>query len=29
MPVYKRKRKVNPNDPQTHIDFVDETGDAF
>jgi len=29
MPVYKRRRKVNPNDPQTHVDFVDETEDAF
>ena len=29
MPVYKRRRKVNPNDPQTHVDFVDETGDTF
>ena len=29
LPVYKRRRKVNPNDPQVHIDFVDETGDAF
>ena len=29
MPVYKRRRKANPNDPQTHVDFVDETGDAF
>ena len=29
MPVYKRRRKVNPNDPEVHIDFVDETGDAF
>ena len=29
MPVYKRRRKVNPNDPQAHVDFVDETGDAF
>ena len=29
MPVYKRRRKVNPNDPQVHVDFVDETGDAF
>ena len=29
MSVYKRRRKVNPNDPQTHVDFVDETGDAF
>lgn len=29
MPVYKRRRKVNPNDANVHIDFVDETGDAF
>ncbi|MEG1860657.1 MAG: adenosylcobalamin-dependent ribonucleoside-diphosphate reductase [Bacteroidaceae bacterium] len=29
LPVYKRRRKVNPNDPDVHIDFVDETGDAF
>ena len=29
MPVYKRRRKVNPNDPEVHVDFVDETGDAF
>lgn len=29
MPVYKRRRKVNPNDPAVHVDFVDETGDAF
>jgi len=29
MPVYKRRRKVNPNDEEVHIDFVDETGDAF
>ena len=29
MPVYKRRRKVNPNDPEAHIDYVDETGDAF
>ena len=29
MPVYKRRRKVNPNDPNVHVDFVDETGDAF
>ena len=28
-PVYKRRRKVNPNDPKVHVDFVDETGDAF
>lgn len=29
LPVYKRRRKVNPNDADIHIDFVDETGDAF
>ena len=29
MPVYKRRRKVNPNDPEVHVDFMDETGDAF
>ena len=29
LPVYKRRRKVNPNDPDCHIDYVDETGDCF
>ena len=29
LPVYKRRRKVNPNDTNVHVDFVDETGDAF
>lgn len=29
MPVYKRRRKVNPNDPAAHIDFTDESGDSF
>lgn len=29
MPVYKRRRKVNPNDPEVHVDFTDENGDAF
>ncbi|WP_425303980.1 adenosylcobalamin-dependent ribonucleoside-diphosphate reductase [Bacteroides propionicifaciens] len=29
LPVYKRRRKVNPNDVNVRIDFVDETGDAF
>ncbi len=29
LPVYKRRRKVNPNDADTRVDFVDETGDAF
>ena len=29
LPVYKRRRKVNPNDPEVRVDFVDESGDAF
>ena len=29
LPVYKRRRKVNPNDTEARVDFVDETGDAF
>ncbi|MCH4147742.1 MAG: adenosylcobalamin-dependent ribonucleoside-diphosphate reductase [Prevotella sp.] len=29
MPVYKRRRKVNPNDSDVHVDFVDEVGDSF
>ena len=29
MPVYKRRRKVNPNDENVRVDFIDETGDAF
>lgn len=29
MPVYKRRRKVNPSDTDVHIDFVDEVGDSF
>lgn len=29
MPVYKRRRKVNPNEPDVHVDFVDEVGDSF
>jgi len=29
MPVYKRRRKVNPNDPEVHVDFIDDVGDAF
>ena len=29
LPVYKRRRKVNPNDPEVRVDFVDETGDSF
>ena len=29
MPVYKRRRKVNPSDVNVRVDFVDESGDAF
>ncbi len=29
MPVYKRRRKVNPNDTEAHVDYVDEVGDSF
>lgn len=29
LPVYKRRRKVNPNDEAVHVDFVDEVGDSF
>ena len=29
MPVYKRRRKVNPNDVDVKISFVDELGDAW
>lgn len=29
MPVYKRRRKVNPGDVDVHVDFVDEVGDSF
>ena len=29
LPVYKRRRKVNPNEPDVHVDFVDEVGDSF
>lgn len=29
MPVYKRRRKVNPNDEAVHVDYVDEVGDSF
>lgn len=29
LPVYKRRRKVNPNDPESQIDLIDESGDAF
>lgn len=29
MPVYTRRRKVNPNDKNVQIDFVDENGDSW
>ena len=29
LPVYKRRRKVNTNDKEVRVDFVDESGDAF
>ncbi|MCF8716187.1 adenosylcobalamin-dependent ribonucleoside-diphosphate reductase [Joostella atrarenae] len=29
LPVYKRRRKVNPNDKNVRVDFTDELGDAW
>ncbi len=29
MPVYKRRKKVNPNDKNVKVDFVDEVGDSW
>ena len=29
MPVYKRRRKVNPGDENVRVDFVDDVGDSF
>ncbi|MDE5882078.1 MAG: adenosylcobalamin-dependent ribonucleoside-diphosphate reductase [Muribaculaceae bacterium] len=29
MPVYKRRRKVNPNDENVRVDYVDDVGDSF
>ena len=29
MPVYMRRRKVNPGDEAAHVDYVDEVGDSF
>jgi len=29
MPVYKRRRKVNPNDKNVRVDFIDELGDSW
>ncbi len=28
-PVYKRRRKINPSDVDTHVDYEDETGEKF
>ena len=28
-PVYKRRRKINPSDQDTHVDYMDETGEKF
>ena len=29
MPVYKRRRKVNPNDKDSRVDFIDDMGDSW
>ncbi len=29
LPVYKRRRKVNPNDKEAQVSFVDEVGDSW
>lgn len=29
MPVYRRRRKVNPNDNNVRVDFIDEVGDTW
>ena len=29
MPVYKRRRKINANDVEARVDYVDESGDKF
>lgn len=29
LPIYKRRRKVNPNDQDVRVDFIDEVGDSF
>src|SRR5699024_2796605 len=29
LPVYKRRRKVNPNDKEAKVDFVDDVGDSW
>lgn len=29
LPIYKRRRKVNPNDVECKVSFIDENGDSF
>lgn len=29
LPVYKRRRKINPSDVDVRVDFVDETGESY
>ena len=29
LPVYKRRRKVNPNDKDSKVAFIDEVGDSW
>ncbi|MBS1257114.1 MAG: hypothetical protein MAG551_00149 [Candidatus Scalindua arabica] len=29
LPIYKRRRKVNPNDKETKVTFIDEIGDSW
>lgn len=29
LPIYKRRRKINPNDKNVRVDFVDENGDSW
>lgn len=29
LPVYRRRRKVNPNEASVRVDFIDEVGDSF
>lgn len=29
LPVYRRRRKVNPNDKDVRVDFIDEVGDSW
>jgi ribonucleotide reductase alpha subunit len=29
LPIYKRRRKINPNDKNVRVDFIDENGDSW